>query len=94
MAEFVVAHETLHWFEVNIDDGGEPGNGKKGMNGCPEDGFGLHGSVANVDCDCPDFYRITIHATADPSSPVIYQVWGYPQGGNLQIHPLTGFDLH
>ena len=23
---------------------------------------------------------------------VIYQVWGYPKGGNLQIHPLTGYD--
>lgn len=26
------------------------------------------------------------------SQPVIYQVYGYIDGGNLQIHPLTGFD--
>ncbi len=88
----VVVGESLHWFEVNIDDGGEPGRGKGGLNGCPADGFGLNGSVELVDCACPDFYRITIHATTDPASPVIYQVFGYPQGGNLQIHPLTGFD--
>lgn len=88
----VIVGESLHWFEVNIDDGGEPGRGKSALNGCPSDGFGLNGSVELVDCECPDFYRITIHATADPASPVIYQVYGYPQGGNLQIHPLTGYD--
>ena len=92
LAANIVVGESLHFFEVNIDDGGEPGRGKGQLNGCPEDGFGLHGSVELVDCACPDFYRITIHATTDPASPVIYQVWGYPQGGNLQIHPLTGFD--
>ena len=57
------------------------------MRNCPSDGFGLNGSVDLVNCDCPDFYRITIHATEDPNSPIIYQVWGYPTGGNLQIHP-------
>jgi hypothetical protein len=46
-----------------------------------------------VDCDCGDYYRITIHATEDESSPVIYMVQGYFKG-NFQIHPLTGFDLH
>ncbi len=91
LAANVVVSESLHWFEVNIDDAGEPGRGK-GPNNCPSDGFGLNGSVELVDCGCPDFYRITIHATTDPASPVIYQVFGYPQGGNLQIHPLTGFD--
>jgi len=94
LAANVVVGETLHWFEVNIDDGGEPGRGKGHLNSCPSDGFGLNGSVALVDCDCPDFYRITIHATTDPASAVIYRVWGYPIGGNLQIHPLTGFDSH
>lgn len=94
LAANVVVSESLHWFEVNIDDGGEPGRGKGALNGCPADGFGLNGSVELVDCECPDFYRITIHATTDPASPVIYQVYGYPQGGNLQIHPLTGFDSH
>jgi hypothetical protein len=92
MAQYVVEGESLHWFEVNIDDSGEPGRrGHGNVNGCPSDGFGLNGSVAEVDCNCPDFYRITIHGTTDPSSPVIYQVWGYPRGGNLQIHPLTGY---
>jgi len=26
-------------------------------------------------------------------SDKIYEVWGYLNGGNFQIHPLTGFDL-
>jgi hypothetical protein len=88
----VVVGESLHWFEVNIDDTGEPGKGKGVPRNCPSDGFGLNGSVALVDCSCADFYRITIRATTDPASPVIYSVWGYINGGNLQIHPLTGFD--
>jgi hypothetical protein len=94
LAANVVVGESLHWFEVNIDDAGEPGRGRGVLHGCPDDGFGLHGSVELVDCACPDFYRITIRATTDPNSAIIYQVWGYPQGGNLQIHPLTGFDDH
>ena len=87
LAANVVVGESLHFFEVNIDDAGEPGRGKGALHGCPKDGFGLNGSVAEVDCDCPDFYRITIRATTDPNSTVIYRVWGYPIGGNLQIHP-------
>ena len=81
--------ESLHWFEVNVDDAGEPGKGDE--DGCPSEGFGLHGGDEFVDCDCPDFYRITIHATTDPASEVIYTVEGYFTG-NFQIHPLTGFD--
>lgn len=59
--------------------------------------------MALADCDCPDFYRITIYdgvdaATLASSGPnktdVIYEVYGYVDGGNLQIHPLTGYDLH
>jgi SdrD B-like protein len=88
----VVAGQSLHYFEVNVDDGGEPGRGKTVPNSCPGDGFGRNGSVALVDCACPDYYRIIIHATTDPTSAVIYTVAGYPAGGNLQIHPLTGFD--
>lgn len=95
---------TYHWFEVNIDDLGEPG----GSNStpphlCPSQGFGKHGApVSPADCGCPDFYRITIYngVYADPVSgeivpnkqDVLYQVWGYIDGGNLQIHPPTGFD--
>ncbi len=88
----VVAGQSLHYFEVNVDDGGEPGRAKNVPSKCPADGFGRNGSVELVDCDCFDYYRIIIHATTDPSSPVIYTVAGYPAGGNLQIHPLTGFD--
>jgi len=93
LSENVVDGESLHFFEVNVDDAGEPGKGKGTPGNCPSDGFGLNGSVELVDCSCADFYRITIHATTDPSSDVIYSVWGYIQG-NLQIHPLTGFDSH
>jgi len=91
IATNVIEGESLHFFEVNIDDAGEPGR-TKGPNNCPADGFGLHSGAPLVNCECGDFYRITIHATTDPASAVIYQVFGYPQGGNLQIHPLTGFD--
>lgn len=103
---------TFHWFEVNVDDLGEPGNENSGKNDtgvCPVDGFGEKGSVALADCDCPDFYRITIYngvsadnvvwnpdGSIDPTSldrtNVIYEVHGYIDGGNLQIHPPTGFD--
>jgi len=91
LASKIEVSESLHWFEVNIDDAGEPG--KETDADCPADGFGLHGSEEFVNCDCGDFYRITIRATTDPSSEVIYTVEGYFQG-NFQIHPLTGYDLH
>jgi len=90
LANKIVVGESLHWFEVNIDDAGEPGKDNH-HNDCPTDGFGLHGSEEFVNCDCGDFYRITIHETTDPSSAVIYRVENYFQG-NFQIHPLTGFD--
>jgi hypothetical protein len=71
------------------------------------------GTVVNLpatllgNCDCPDFYRITIYdgvlsnavkyladGRIDPTSldrtNVIYEVYGYVDGGNLQIHPPTG----
>ena len=91
LASQIVVSESLHWFEVNVDDAGEPG--KETEADCPADGFGLHGSEEFVNCDCGDFYRITIRATTDPSSEVIYTVEGYVTG-NFQIHPLTGYDLH
>lgn len=109
---------TYHWFQVNIDDLGEPGNANSGQNVdpeqnpdiCPATGFGEKGSVALADCRCPDFYRITIYdgvsaanvkwnadGTIDTTSlnktDVIYEARGYINGGNLQIHPPTGFDL-
>ena len=107
---------TLHWFEVNIDDLGEPGNTnpKKnpgdGTEACPANGFGEKGDDELGDCSCSDFYRITIYDGVDAAtvprnedgsidkadmntSDVIYEVWGYIDGGNLQLHHPTGFDL-
>lgn len=55
---------TYHYFEVNIDDLGEPGNEKPGDGEpaeCPAAGFGEKASVELADCDCSDFYRITIY---------------------------------
>jgi uncharacterized repeat protein (TIGR01451 family) len=107
---------TLHWFEVNIDDLGEPGNtnpmknpGDADTNLCPLIGFGEKGATPLAECSCSDFYRITIYdgvnaadvvknpdGSIDPSqmnrTDVIYQVWGYIDGGNLQLHHPTGFD--
>jgi len=82
--------KSLHWFEVNIDDLGEPA--KNGIQqpaspACPLDGFGRRGAKELADCDCPDFYRIRIHATDDPGSGVIYEESGYLTKGNYQIHP-------
>jgi hypothetical protein len=96
IADFVTVGSSLHYFEVNIDDGGEPGRaGKQDPPAatCPPDGFGRWGSVDLVDCECPDFYRIMIYAGPTDASPVIYEASGWIGGGNLQIHPPTGFDL-
>ena len=103
---------TYHWFEVNIDDLGEKGGLNSGaLNSgiCPGTGFGDKGTVALANCDCPDFYRITIYngVSADNvhwlwdgsidtgplrAQEVIYEFYGYIDGGNLQIHKPTGFD--
>ncbi|MHC4425296.1 MAG: DNRLRE domain-containing protein [Planctomycetota bacterium] len=104
---------TFHWFEVNIDDLGEPGGFNKGApdsGECPDIGFGEKGDVELANCDCPDFYRITIYdgvnaadvvwlpdGSIDPTllreQEVIYEFYGYIDGGNLQIHDPTGYDL-
>jgi hypothetical protein len=122
---------TFHWFEVNIDDAGEPGRDNSGASDpdiCPGRGFGeksagvfvpdpvtdpdatvLLPATELADCRCPDFYRITIYngvdndqvtylpdGSIDPASldrtNVIYEVFGFVDGGNLQIHPPTGYD--
>jgi len=96
IADHVVVGESLHYFEVNIDDGGEPGRAGKQdppEATCPANGFGYKGSVELVDCNCPDFYRITIYAGPTSNSAIIYEASGWIRGGNLQIHPPTGFDL-
>jgi len=74
----------LHALRIRIVDAGEPGrSGKQGpADGCPVDGF----EGVSADCDCPDYYHITIHENADPASPVIYNVRGYIRSGNLQMH--------
>ncbi len=112
----VVPGETYHWFEVHIEDLGEPGNESNSNNNpknqtCPAGGSGTDAfadpPVFNpANCDCADFYRIRIFAGVLPifnpitgeitnldKSNVIYEVSGYIDGGNLQIHPPTGFDL-
>jgi hypothetical protein len=48
--------------------------------------------VEFADCDCPDYYRITIWAGPTDASEIIYEASGYIRGGNFQIHPLTGYD--
>jgi hypothetical protein len=104
---------TFHWFEVNLDDLGEPGNSNPHLadtQQCPINGFGEKGNPLLADCECPDFYRITIYdgvnaadvswvdGKIDPASlnriDIIYEVWGYINGGNIQLHHLTGFDTH
>ena len=104
---------TFHWFEVNIDDLGEPGGSNKGApdsTECPGIGFGEKGGAELANCDCPDFYRITIFngvdaadvdwlsdGSIDPTllrqQDVLYEFYGYIDGGNLQLHHPTGYDL-
>ncbi|UCG53008.1 MAG: hypothetical protein JSW58_05490 [Candidatus Latescibacterota bacterium] len=91
----VIVGESLHWFEVNIDDLGEPGKSgdqEPDPADCDPLGYGRNGGTELGDCDCPDFYRIQIHEGPTDSSPVMYEVYGYIRGGNFQIHPPTGRD--
>jgi hypothetical protein len=79
---------SFHYFRVHVEDIGEPGPGGKQ----PKSPMCTHvpGTPINEsqDCqNCPDVYQIEIHATSDPSSPVIYTVGGFIDAGNLQIHP-------
>jgi hypothetical protein len=82
---------SLHWFEVNIDDLGEPG-GHDDPGGCDPLGFGRNGGPELADCECPDFYRIRIYEGPTDGSAIMYEVFGYIDGGNFQIHPPTGRD--
>ncbi len=103
----VIAQATHHWFEVHIEDLGEPGNEPRGVDKknliCLGDGSGTDAFAdppvfMPANCGCADFYRIRIYEAFDPAtelpntSDVIYEVSGYINGGNLQIHQLTGFD--
>ena len=100
----VLAQATYHWFDVHIEDLGEPGNKPRVRpQNCPEAGSGTD-AFANpsvflsANCGCADFYRIRIYEAFDPATEapnktnVIYEVGGYINGGNLQIHYLTGYD--
>ena len=91
LADKVDVGESLHWFEVNIDDLGEPG-GHDQPEGCDPLGFGRNGGPELADCDCPDFYRIRIYSGPTDASDVMYEVYGYIDNGNFQIHPPTGRD--
>ncbi|MFC6668961.1 hypothetical protein [Marinobacterium aestuariivivens] len=102
---------TYHWFQVHIEDLGEPGNKAEDGAVCPDMGSGndpfaeppVTDNVA--DCGCGDFYHIRIYEGVVPAfnadgevtninkDNLIYEVYGYINGGNFQIHPLTGFDL-
>lgn len=88
VAPFVTRGQSLHWFEVHVEDLGEPGNYDPEAVPCPVGGH--VGLPPPANCGCPDFYSIRIHATEDPGSQVIYEVSGYINGGNLQIHPAIG----
>lgn len=97
---------TFHWFEVNVDDLGEGPDPKEGDSAlCPVNGFGEKGvATLPANCDCPDFYRITIYngvnasdvtwvdGRIDPTSldrtNVIYEVRGYTGLGG------NGLQLH
>ena len=86
---------TRHYFRVHIEDLGEPGgSGGPKPNSCkhvPGTIIGDNKGVLKAACtSCPDIYQIEIHATADRTSPVIYTVGAYVDGGNLQIHPPVG----
>lgn len=85
------------WFN---ECGTEPG-GQVGIEGCEltqdvcniertvnEEKTALHPLCEAQDCsECPDWYEIEIHCTADPASPVAYRVAHHITEGNFQLHP-------
>lgn len=83
-----------------------PGSSDCPVGGSGTDAFADPPVFENANCSCPDFYRIRIFEGVIPvydintgeitnlnKTNVIYEVFGYINGGNLQIHPPTGFDL-
>jgi len=66
---------TFHWCEVNVDDLGEGPNGDTYPDACPAEGFGEKSDPPNIEsanCDCPDFYRISIYNGVDASTPSLF----------------------
>ena len=53
-------------------------------------GAGTTSCVAETCTDCPDWYDIEIHCTADPASPIAYRVAHFITDGNFQLHPPVG----
>jgi hypothetical protein len=112
---YVVTGESYHWFEVHIEDLGEPGGGPTGVDkkniSCSEEGprtdaFADPPIYEPADCGCSDYYRIRIYQGFVPDFDpvtgevlnanmveVIYEVSGYIDHGNFQIHFPTGYDL-
>lgn len=86
---------SRHYVRVHIEDLGEPGpGGKQPHSGaCPHVIGDIVGDPqttpgADLVCtNCADVYQIEIRQTTDPNSPVIYEVGGFIDNGNLQIHP-------
>ena len=89
-----VAGETYHWFEARVEDLGEPGSqGSDDPEVCPTEGFNCS-TIEEEDClACADFYTIRIFMGYNPEkeepnkTDVIYEIYGYLEGGNHQIHP-------
>jgi hypothetical protein len=87
------------WFN---ECGTEPG-GVVGIDNCTlgevceiprevnEEVTALHPLCEAQDCEeCPDWYEIEIHCTADPASAVAYRVAHHITEGNFQLHPPVG----
>lgn len=91
---------TRHYYRAYVADLGEDGPVSPLPQACkdwkPGDLLGpltgsKSGKATDETCDvCADVYQIEIHATTDPSSPIMYTVGGYMNKGNYQIHRETG----
>ncbi len=75
-----------------MEDLGEPGSsGLENTAECPPEGS--FGELAS--CECRDFYHIVIYKEFDPATEapktdpadIIYEEFGYLDGGNMQLHP-------
>ena len=86
IAAAVTKNQSLHFFEVHVEDLSSP---TWCWNGNSDDGCADGGSAGQeATCGCPDFYSIKIHATEDPTSAVIYEKANYISWGNFRIRSL------